>query len=121
MITYILTSLVYKLIACNIFYSRQAVQNLGPIFMLVNCAGFSIPKKFEHLTPKEERSQMEVNYFGSTNVTRAVLPDMKSHGEGGHIVFVASQAAFLGLYGLSSYCASKFAIRGFAESLAMGK
>lgn len=98
---------------------RQAVQNLGPIFILVNCAGFSIPKKFEHLTPKEERSQMDVNYFGSTNVTRAVLPEMKSHGEGGHIVFVASQAALIGLYGLSSYCASKFAIRGFAESLAM--
>ena len=40
---------------------------------------------------------------------------------GGHIVFVASQGGLIGLYGLSTYCATKFALRGFAESLAMGK
>ena len=63
---------------------------------------------------------MDLNYFGSTNVTRAVLGDMKSSGNGGHIVFVSSQAGLIGLFGMSAYCASKFAIRGFAESLAMG-
>ena len=61
---------------------------------------------------------MDLNFFGSTKVTRAVLPDMKLSG--GHIVFVASQGSLIGLYGFSTYCASKFAIRGFAESLAMG-
>ena len=69
---------------------------------------------------EEERKQIELNFFGSTKITRAVLPDMKLNG-GGHVVFVASQGGLIGLYGLSTYCASKFAIRGFAESLAMGK
>ena len=87
----------------------------------MNCAGFAAPKKFENSTLEEERRQMDVNYFGSTQVTRAVLPDMKANNSGGHIVFVASQAGLIGLFGLSSYCASKFAIRGFAESLAMGR
>lgn len=98
---------------------REAVQTFGPVFILVNCAGFAAPKKFENSTIEEERRQMNVNYFGSTQVTRAVLPEMKSKAAGGHIVFVASQAGLIGLYGLSSYCASKFAVRGFAESLAM--
>ena len=102
-------------------FFREAVQTFGPVFILVNCAGFAVPKKFENSSVEEEHRQMDVNYFGSTQVTRAVLPDMKSNNGGGHIVFVASQAALIGLYGLSSYCASKFAVRGFAESLAMGK
>ena len=70
---------------------------------------------------EEERKQIELNFFGSTKVTRAVLPDMKLNPGGGHVVFVSSQGGLIGLYGLSTYCASKFAIRGFAESLAMGK
>ena len=65
---------------------------------------------------------MDLNFFGSTKVTRAVLSDMKLTPDiGGHVVFVASQGGLIGLYGLSTYCATKFAIRGFAESLAMGK
>ena len=64
---------------------------------------------------------MELNFFGSTKVTRAVLSNMKLTPDiGGHIVFVASQGGLIGLYGLSTYCATKFALRGFAESLAMG-
>ena len=86
---------------------------------MVNCAGIAIPKTFENLTLDEVAQQMQLNFFGSTKTTRAVLPEMKNNN-GGHIVFVASQGGLIGLYGLSSYCASKFAIRGFAESLAMG-
>ena len=98
---------------------RKAVQILGPVYILVNCAGFATPKTFENSTIDEETQQMQLNFFGSTKATRAVLPEMKNNN-GGHIVFVASQGGLIGLYGLSSYCASKFAIRGFAESLAMG-
>jgi len=98
---------------------QQAIQSLGPVYILVNCAGFSLPQTFENSSIEDERRQMDVNYFGSTSVTRAVLPGMKQNGEGGHIVFIASQAALVGIFGMSSYCASKFALRGFAESLAM--
>ena len=44
---------------------------------------------------------------------------MKESGRGGVLVFVASQGGLVGVYGMTSYCASKFAIRGFAEALAM--
>jgi len=96
----------------------QAVQILGPVYILVNCVGFALPKTFDELTIDEQTELMEYNYYGSTKVTKAVLPGMKNSNEG-HIVFVASQGSLLGLYGFSAYCASKFAIRGFAESLAM--
>ena len=64
------------------------------------------------------RFMMDVNYFGSLNVTKSLLPQMQDAGDG-VIVFVASQAALIGIYGLTAYCGSKFAVRGFAEALAM--
>jgi 3-dehydrosphinganine reductase len=63
---------------------------------------------------------MEINFFGSVNITRAILPDMKSTSNGGVLVFVSSLAGLVGLYGFTAYSASKFAVRGFAEALAMG-
>ena len=63
---------------------------------------------------------MEINFFGSVNATRAVLSDMKSNPDGGILVFVSSMAGLVGLYGFTAYSASKFAVRGFAEALAMG-
>jgi 3-dehydrosphinganine reductase len=62
---------------------------------------------------------MEINFFGSVNITRAILPDMKSTSNGGVLVFVSSLAGLVGLYGFTAYSASKFAVRGFAEALAM--
>jgi 3-dehydrosphinganine reductase len=63
---------------------------------------------------------MEINFFGSVNITRAILPDMKLTSNGGGLVFVSSLARLVGLYGFTAYSASKFAVRGFAEALAMG-
>ena len=63
---------------------------------------------------------MDINYFGSVNVTKSVLGDMKSNPDGGIIVFVSSLAGLVGLFGFTGYSASKFAVRGFAEAVAMG-
>jgi 3-dehydrosphinganine reductase len=63
---------------------------------------------------------MDLNFFGSAFVTKALLPGMKANG-GGKIVFVSSLAGLVGVFGLTAYAASKFAIRGFAESLAAGE
>lgn len=52
-------------------------------------------------------------------MTKALLPGMKANG-GGKIVFVSSLAGLVGVFGLTAYSASKFAVRGFAESLAAG-
>ena len=86
--------------------------------MLINNAGTSIPRRFVEADLSESRSMMDVNYFGSLNVTKALLPSMQDAGEG-LIVFVSSQAALIGIYGLAAYCGSKYAVRGFAEALAM--
>lgn len=61
---------------------------------------------------------MEVNYFGAAQFSHAVVSGMKGRREGS-LVFVSSQAGLCGIYGFASYAASKFALRGLAESLAM--
>merc|ERR1712141_690621 len=61
---------------------------------------------------------MDVNYLGSVKMTRALLPDMITQRDGA-IIFTSSVAGLVGVYGLAAYCGSKFAIRGYAEALAM--
>ncbi len=68
--------------------------------------------------------QLDANYVSSVYATRAVLRDMKRHagvaGSGGaRVVFTSSQAGLLGVFGYSAYSASKFALRGLAETLQM--
>ena len=61
---------------------------------------------------------MDVNYIGSVNVTKAAIGGMKARKKG-RIVFVSSQAGQLGVFGYTAYSATKFALRGLAESLQM--
>jgi len=96
----------------------QAETKLGPIVMLINCAGTSIAGMFEDVQMSDFRHLMEVNYFGTVNATKAVIKGMKARGRG-RIVMVSSQAGQLGIFGFSAYSPSKFALRGLAESLQM--
>ena len=59
---------------------------------------------------------MDINVIGSAQAAKAVVPAMKAR-EDGRIVFVASLASVVGIYGYTAYCASKFAVRGMAEAL----
>lgn len=93
-------------------------QSLGPIYMLVNCAGFAICGRVEDLDIDDAKLMMDVNYFGTYYPTRYVLPKMRE-AQDGIIVITASQAALMGVYGYSAYSASKFALRGLAETIAM--
>lgn len=61
---------------------------------------------------------MDLNFLGGVNVTKAALKGMKDIN-GGRIVFISSQAGQVGVFGYTAYSASKFALRGFAESLQM--
>lgn len=61
---------------------------------------------------------IDINYISAVHATKAVISSMKSRN-GGRIVFVSSQAGQLGLFGYTAYSASKFALRGLAESLQM--
>jgi len=94
----------------------MVLDTFGRIDILVNNAGFVIYGKVSELTIEEIESQMETNYFGMIYCTKNFLPYMIEQGQG-HIVNVASVGASLGVPGVASYCATKFAMLGFSEGL----
>jgi len=94
----------------------QAIAANGPPDWAVACAGIVKPGEFRTLSLDDHRTQFETNFVGSLNFCHAVIPAMVEHG-GGKLIFVASGAALIGIYGYSGYCPSKFAVRGLAEVL----
>ena len=83
---------------------------------LVNNAGISLRGYFEDCEDDEIRRTVEVNLFGTMAVTRAVLPHMRA-ARRGRLVFVSSVGGRIGSMARTAYCASKFGLEGFAESL----
>jgi NAD(P)-dependent dehydrogenase (short-subunit alcohol dehydrogenase family) len=96
----------------------EIVARSGGIYGLVSNAGIQVRGYFEDLLDAEIRHVFEVNVFGTMAVTRAVLPYMRI-GRRGRVVIVTSVGGRVGSLALSAYCASKFALEGFGESLAL--
>ena len=94
-----------------------AIARFGRIDVLVNNAGNFIAGTFEEIPDADFRAQLETNFFGPLNVTRAVLPAMRAQ-RSGHVVSISSLAGLIGQYFCSAYAASKFALEGWMESLA---
>jgi len=94
----------------------SVVAELGPVDVLVTCAGYARPGIFTELENAVFRDEMDVNYFGSLHAVRAVMPSMIERRRG-HVVLVASTAALIGVYGYSAYAPAKYAVRGLAETL----
>ena len=90
----------------------------GPIDALVNNAGYQVRGFFEDTSDAEIRRQFDTNVFGTMAVTRAVLPQMRQKLSG-RIVFVTSIAGRIGSLGLGPYSATKFALEGLGETLAL--
>ncbi|HLV01220.1 MAG TPA: SDR family oxidoreductase [Acidobacteriota bacterium] len=88
----------------------------GSIDVVINNAGISLRGYFEDCLDTEIRQVFEVNVFGAMKVTRRALPFMRRAGTG-HLIYVSSIGGLIGSMARTAYCASKFAIEGFAESL----
>jgi hypothetical protein len=95
----------------------QVIERFGRIDLVVNNAGVGSYAPFLDADLEEFRDLMEVNYFGSLHVTRAALPALMRQ-RGGHLVFIASVAARIASPRHTGYAPTKFALAGFAESLA---
>jgi NAD(P)-dependent dehydrogenase (short-subunit alcohol dehydrogenase family) len=90
---------------------------VGKVHVLVNNAGVSVFGPTDEASYDDYDWIMGVNFGGVVNGLVSFIPGMKAHKEGGHIVNVASMAAFCAGPQAGIYTASKFAVRGLTESL----
>ena len=95
---------------------EQILRERGSIDILVNCAGFGISGAVEFTELKQAKAQFDVNFFGTVNVSRAVLPSMRRH-RGGHIVNISSVAAVAHIPFQAFYSASKAAVSSYSCAL----
>ena len=90
----------------------------GPLDVVVANAGQSIFGAFEETSIEEAKALLDVNLFAAWDLAQAVLPHFRGRGKG-QLVHVSSGCGLNGTPGLSAYSASKFALEGFSEALAL--
>jgi NAD(P)-dependent dehydrogenase (short-subunit alcohol dehydrogenase family) len=95
---------------------KAAEDHFGCIDVLVNNAGIGYFAAVEEGVEADVRKMFDVNVFGLTRMTQAVLPSMRKR-RSGCIVNVASLGGLRGMPALGQYCATKFAVEGLSEAL----
>lgn len=96
----------------------EAAKLLGRLDVVVNCAGYGLHVPVEEATEREARAQMETNFFGALWVAQAVMPHLRRAGAG-HLIQISSAAGSAAFPLVGLYCASKYALEGLTESLAL--
>ena len=98
--------------------ANQVYKHFGQIDYLINNGGLSQRSEASETSIDIDRRIMEINYFGNIALTKAVLPYMQKQKRG-HIITISSIAGKFGFFLRSAYSASKHALHGFYESLAL--
>jgi len=101
-------------VACEAALVRACRQHGAPD-IVINSAGVGGAEYFERETFEAFDRRVRTNLYGVRNVIAALLPAMKDRG--GHIVNIASMAGLVGVFGFTSYGASKSAVVGFSSAL----
>ena len=100
---------------------RQAFEGLdatyGQLNAVLACAGWGLAGAAEITDIGDAKAQFETNFWGVVRVVNAALPRLRAQG-GGHIVIMSSIGGIIGIPYQAFYSASKFALEGYAESLA---
>jgi len=99
---------------CRILIDK-AIEKFGQIDVLINNAGISMRALFNNTEMEVMHQLMNVNYWGTVNCTKYALPHLLK--QKGSLVGVISVGGYVGLPGRTGYSASKFAVRGFLETL----
>jgi NAD(P)-dependent dehydrogenase (short-subunit alcohol dehydrogenase family) len=94
----------------------EVIERHGHVDLLVNNAGFGFFRDIETIEPADWKRLIDTNLTAAFLCSRKVVPSMKAR-RSGMIVNVGSVAGKRGIKGGTAYCASKFAINGFSESL----
>lgn len=96
--------------------AKRAIEQAGKIDIVVNNAGQGFLGAFEEMSDAEFAAQIDLNFWGVVNVTRAALPVLRAQ-RSGHLIQISSVGGRIGAPGLSGYQAAKFAVEGFSEVL----
>ena len=97
-------------------FPEQVIAEHGKVNIIVNNAGVEVTNTFEDHSLEDFEWIMGINVWGVIYGCKFFLPYLKQSGEG-HIVNISSMFGFYGMPSQSSYCATKFAVRGLTESL----
>jgi len=89
----------------------------GRLDAVLACAGWGLAGAAERTPLEDAKAQFETNFWGAVRVVNATLPRLRERG-GGHLVLMSSVGGILGIPYQAFYSASKFALEGYAESLA---
>ncbi|MBS1811884.1 MAG: SDR family NAD(P)-dependent oxidoreductase [Acidobacteria bacterium] len=96
----------------------STLEQFGQIDILINSAGLSLNGEVDGYSLEDWRTVLDTNLTGTFLTCRAVLPTMKRQ-QSGQIINISSGAGHNGIKQMAAYCASKFGVIGFTESLAL--
>jgi len=99
-------------------FAEEVEAALGPTSAIVNAAGVSLHCPLDETTPEDFDWVMATNFWGAVHGTQAFLPRLQERGRG-HVINVSSAFGLAGFPASGAYVASKFALRGFTETLSI--